>query len=259
MTAPVGPWPIVAALVLAVALLLAGGRPGRDRLRELGRRPSLVSGPAPVLRTPWIAVGALAVGALGWLTAGAVAGVVAAGAAAAVAGLAASAAAGRRAGADATTGAGVGAGAGAGAGELVGSWELLAVCLRAGLPVVTALSAATEPVAGPTGRQLRRVAGLLALGADPATAWAGTTEVPALAVFARAAGRSAGTGAALAHVAAAEAERLRAELLDSAQARAQRAAVHITGPLGLCFLPAFLVLGVAPVVIGLAQEAMAQW
>ena len=48
-------------------------------------------------------------------------------------------------------------------------------------------------------------------------------------------------------------------LLDSAQARAQRAAVLITGPLGLCFLPAFLVLGIAPVVIGLAREALAQW
>ena len=171
---------------------------------------------------------------------------MAAGVAALLAGLAARTAAVRPAGAD--------AGADAGAGELAGSWELLAVCLRAGLPVATAVSAATEPLAGPIGRQLRRVAGLLALGADPATAWAGTAELPALVAFARAAGRSAGTGAALAHVAAAEAERLRAELLDSAQARAQRAAVHITGPLGLCFLPAFLVLGIAPVVIGLARR-----
>ena len=35
-------------------------------------------------------------------------------------------------------------------------------------------------------------------------------------------------------------------------------AALITGPLGLCFLPAFLVLGIAPVVIGLAREALAQ-
>ena len=56
-----------------------------------------------------------------------------------------------------------------------------------------------------------------------------------------------------------EGTRLRAELLDSAQARAQRAAVLITGPLGLCFLPAFLVLGITPVVIGLATRTLAQW
>ena len=80
-----------------------------------------------------------------------------------------------------------------------------------------------------------------------------------LAAFARAAARSAGTGAALARVARTECARLRAELTDAAQARAQRAAVLITGPLGLCFLPAFLVLGIAPVVIGLAGEALARW
>ena len=39
----------------------------------------------------------------------------------------------------------------------------------------------------------------------------------------------------------------------------QRAAVLITAPLGLCFLPAFLVLGIAPVVIGLAGQALSWW
>ena len=32
-----------------------------------------------------------------------------------------------------------------------------------------------------------------------------------------------------------------------------RAAVLVTAPVGLCFLPAFLAVGVAPVVIGLAD------
>ncbi len=77
--------------------------------------------------------------------------------------------------------------------------------------------------------------------------------------FGRAARTSAATGAALAQVARAEAVRLRAELVDTAQTRAQRAAVLITAPLGLCFLPAFVVLGIAPVVIGLAGDALAQW
>ena len=122
------------------------------------------------------------------------------------------------------------------------------------------MSAATEPLAGPVGDQLRRVAGLLALGADPAAAWAGSAEV------ARAGRRSPGPPAARPAPVRRwptwprpRPSRLRADLLDSAQARAQRAAVLITGPLGLCFLPAFLVLGIAPVVIGLAREALAQW
>jgi len=121
------------------------------------------------------------------------------------------------------------------------------------------VSAAARPLTGGTGNLLRRVAGLLELGADPAAAWHSAAHRPALATFARAAGRSAGTGAALAQVARAEAARIRADYLDAAEARAQRAAVLITGPLGLCFLPAFLVLGIAPVVIGLAGDALARW
>ncbi len=147
-----------------------------------------------------------------------------------------------------------------GAGDLAGSWELLAVCLQAGLPVATAVSVATEPLTGPVGDQLRRLAGLLALGADPAAAWAGIAGGPRAGASSR-----APPAARPAPVRrwpmwpAPRPVRLRADLLDSAQARAQRAAVLITGPLGLCFLPAFLVLGIAPVVIGLAREALAQW
>jgi pilus assembly protein TadC len=44
----------------------------------------------------------------------------------------------------------------------------------------------------------------------------------------------------------------RAEAQDHAAAAAERAGVAISGPLGLCFLPAFVCLGIVPVVIGLA-------
>jgi pilus assembly protein TadC len=133
------------------------------------------------------------------------------------------------------------------------------VCLEAGLPVALAVTAAAEPLRGAFGVHLRRTAGLLELGADAAAAWLAAEQVPALATFARAAGRSASTGASLAQVARSEGERIRAGLLDTAQAKAQRAAVLITAPLGVCFLPAFLVLGIAPVVVGLAGEALASW
>jgi hypothetical protein len=247
---PAVPGTTAAALVmLAAALLVGGGRSGSGRLRALQAEP-----PAPVdavapppLRGPWLAVGAAATGLLGWAVAGATAGAVlgvAAGAAGAVFARRAAARTGPGPEQD---------------GDIAGGWELLAVCLEAGLPVAVAVSAAAEPLGGSTGAQLRRVSGLLELGADPVDAWLAAEDVPTLTTFARAAGRSAGTGAALAQVARAEGARLRADLLDSAQARAQRAGVLITGPLGLCFLPAFLVLGIAPVVIGLAGEALAQW
>jgi Type II secretion system (T2SS), protein F len=248
--APAVPGTAAAALVvLALALLVAGGRYGAGRLQALhATAPGSADVVAPpVLRGSWVIVGAVAAGVLGWTVAGAAAGVVLG----AVAGGAGVVVARRIAARSAP--------AGEQDGDIAGGWELLAVCLEAGLPVSIAVAAAAEPLRGSTGTHLRRVAGLLELGADPVEAWLAAEDVPVLATFARAAGRSAGTGAALAQVARAEGARLRAGLLDSAQARAQRAAVHITGPLGLCFLPAFLVLGIAPVVIGLAGEALAQW
>jgi Flp pilus assembly protein TadB len=245
--APVLVGGIAALLLLAAALLILGGRPGQARLRDLRSALADAAGPVPTLRRSWVIVGTIAVATLAWAVAGVAAGVIA-GAAGGLLGVLAL----RRSAAGGPADA-------AADGDLAGSWELLAVCLEAGLPVAIALAAAFEPLAGPAGSHLRRVAGLLALGADPAAAWASTEDQPALAAFARAAGRSAGTGAALAAVARTEGTRLRAELLDSAQARAQRAAVLITGPLGLCFLPAFLVLGITPVVIGLATGALAQW
>jgi Flp pilus assembly protein TadB len=237
----------VAAAVLTAVTLLPAGRPGRDRWQALTTAPAAATEPPPRLRPVWLIVGIGAVGGVGWAIGGAAGGLVGLGVAAvATVGL-------RRTLAtrpDRRT---------EDAAELAGCWELLASCLEAGLPVAAAVVATATPLTGAAGHGMRRVAGLLELGADPVDAWRTVQHRQALAPFARAAARSAGTGAALAQVARTECARLRAELSDAAQARAQRAAVLITGPLGLCFLPAFLVLGVAPVVIGLAGEALARW
>jgi hypothetical protein len=42
----------------------------------------------------------------------------------------------------------------------------------------------------------------------------------------------------------------------SAEAAARRAGVHAVGPLVLCFLPAFVLLGVVPVVLSIAAEVL---
>jgi pilus assembly protein TadC len=237
----------VAAAMLLTAAFLPPPRTGRDRWRELTTAVTTTPVQESRLRPGWLVVGLGAVGAVGWAFGGLVVGLVASGLAALVTvGL-------RRALANRTDER-VEHGA-----ELASCWELLAACLEAGLPVAAAVLATATPLTGAAGNGMRRVAGLLELGADPVDAWRTVEHRPALAAFARAAARSAGTGAALARVARTECVRLRAELIDAAQARAQRAAVLITGPLGLCFLPAFLVLGIAPVVIGLASEALARW
>ncbi|MDX8033898.1 type II secretion system F family protein [Lentzea sp. BCCO 10_0856] len=131
--------------------------------------------------------------------------------------------------------------------ERAAAWDLLAACLEAGLPVPTAIQAVAM-------KELSQVAELLRLGADPVTAWAPALDRPETAALARAARRTARSGAALARQAAELAERTRAEATNEAEAKAQKAAVAVAAPLALCFLPAFLCLGVMPVVLGLADQ-----
>ena len=141
---------------------------------------------------------------------------------------------------------------------LAGAWDQLAACLRAGLPLDRAARAVVPVLPAAAGEALGRVADLVALGADPAAAWAPALEEPGTARLARAARRSARSGAAVADVVEAVATDLRAEAADAVEARAERAGVMVTGPLGLCFLPAFLALGIVPVVVGLAGPLLEQ-
>jgi pilus assembly protein TadC len=143
--------------------------------------------------------------------------------------------------------------------RLASGWDLLSACLRAGLSVPLAVQAVSTEVPAAAAEALRRTADLLALGADPVSAWAPALAEPLTAELARGARRSARSGTALAGVAEGLAVAVRAGADDLAEARAQRAAVAVTGPLGLCFLPAFLCVGVVPVVIGLATRLTASW
>ncbi len=143
--------------------------------------------------------------------------------------------------------------------RLASCWDMLAACLRGGLPVPLAVLAVTPQLPDRAADALRQTAELLALGADPVAAWAPALAEPLTAELARGARRSARSGAALAAVAEGLATRVRASADDLAEARAQRAAVAVAGPLGLCFLPAFLCVGVVPVVIGLATRLVASW
>jgi Flp pilus assembly protein TadB len=134
------------------------------------------------------------------------------------------------------------------------TWDLLAACLRAGLPVPTAVRVVAGDLPAEAADALRATADLLALGADPVEAWSPALDCPVTAGLARGARRSTRSGTALAGIATTLAEGIRDTAGDVAEARAQRAGVLIAGPLGLCFLPAFVCLGIVPVVVGLATQ-----
>lgn len=129
--------------------------------------------------------------------------------------------------------------------------ELLSVCLAAGLPVGGALAAVSGAVPGPVGRELATVAGLYRLGAGPRRAWA---DVPdELAGMGRVLVRAGESGAAVVVGLRALAADSRAAARAATEAAVRRAGVWILAPLGLCFLPAFVCLGVVPLVLGIAD------
>ena len=130
--------------------------------------------------------------------------------------------------------------------------DLLASCLSAGAGPREAAEAVGESIAGPVGERLTRTAAEILLGSEPAEAWGRFGELPGAAPLARCLERAATTGAPAAEPVSRLADEMRAERTSAAVARAQRAGVLITAPVGFCFLPAFLAVGVAPVVIGLA-------
>jgi pilus assembly protein TadC len=138
------------------------------------------------------------------------------------------------------------------------SFDVLAACLRSGMAVSTAASATAPTAPASLAHVLNRAADLLALGAEAATAWAhpdGNLDDHTDALL-RLARRSASSGAALAQGVAELAGQSRRDAADAATAAAERASVLIAGPLGLCYLPAFVCLGIVPVVAGLAGDVL---
>ncbi|MCX2182246.1 type II secretion system F family protein [Streptomyces sp. SKN60] len=131
--------------------------------------------------------------------------------------------------------------------------DLLAACASAGAPPGESAEAVGRSLGGPVGERLVRTAAELRLGGEPAEVWRRFGAIPGAEGLARCLERAASSGAPAADAVARHAEGLRAARARTAAARAQRAQVLITAPVGLCFLPAFLAVGVAPVVIGLAS------
>jgi Flp pilus assembly protein TadB len=135
------------------------------------------------------------------------------------------------------------------AAELPLTLDLLGVCLRAGMPLVAALETVAEALPGPFSDDLRVVAGLQRLGAAPATAWAELNSDADLASVARAVARSAESGSRLAAAFDRLAADRRSALASAGLSRARSAGVVAMAPLGLCFLPAFVCLGIVPIVL----------
>ncbi len=139
--------------------------------------------------------------------------------------------------------------------DTAAAYDMFAVCLRSGLPVSSAAEIAAEGAPAAVAEPMQRAAELLAMGADPESAWAFDrgTDDPSFADLASLARRASRAGASLADGVTDLAAQMRRVEADRAVEAAEKAGVKVSGPLGLCFLPAFVCLGIVPVVIGLAS------
>lgn len=139
--------------------------------------------------------------------------------------------------------------------------DVFAAATTAGLPVVVAWRAAVEGTAEDTREdtvkgaqreeELLRVARLLELGAG-AAAWKTLEKDPHFGPVARRAASQVRNGGRMADEITGQADRLRRQAGDRARAGAERVLVAVAAPLTLCFLPAFVLVGLVPLVVGFA-------
>lgn len=131
---------------------------------------------------------------------------------------------------------------------------LLGSALSGGASPGAAISLVCDALPGPAAARLEPLGARLSLGADPAQVWADLAGDPELAGLGRTLGRAHASGtpvvAAVERLADDLASRARAEVEDRARAVGVKAAL----PLGLCLLPAFVLIGIVPLVAGLLGE-----
>jgi Flp pilus assembly protein TadB len=137
------------------------------------------------------------------------------------------------------------------AADLPTAVDLLGACLQVGRPPDEALRVVAAAVGGPVGHDLDVVTVRLALGADPVGVWReiGVQQGP-LAPLGRTMARSLQTGAPLADGLRLLASDLRGRRRAAAEQQARSVGVRAAAPLGLCFLPAFVLIGIVPSIVG---------
>jgi Flp pilus assembly protein TadB len=128
--------------------------------------------------------------------------------------------------------------------------DLLASCLDAGSAPESALVTVSRALGGPVGEEFLAIHHRLEVGVDPREVWRSVAGHGELGPLGRAVGRAHETGAPVGRAVHQLAGELRERARADVEARARSIEVKAAAPLGLCLLPAFVVLGVVPLVAG---------
>lgn len=132
--------------------------------------------------------------------------------------------------------------------------DLLEAACLTGVGLPRALDAVGCAIGGERGGALRAVAGALLLGAPWADAWSDVP--PALVAAGRALRPAWDDGTPAAGLLRTAAEGLRRERRLRAGEEAARLGVRLVLPLGLCHLPAFVLVGLVPVMVAMTSDGL---
>jgi Flp pilus assembly protein TadB len=137
--------------------------------------------------------------------------------------------------------------------------DLVGACLAAGTTLDAALDAAALATPGPLADEVAAAVRSVRLGVPSRAAWAPLLDPhrpPPVRALGRALARSTDSGSAPAALLRALADDARTAARTAGDLAARRAAVLAVLPLGLCFLPAFVLLGIVPLVAGLLRAVV---
>jgi len=134
--------------------------------------------------------------------------------------------------------------------QLPGAIDLLIAVLDAGRPPVDAFTLVARATAEPLGAELSLIAGRLSVSGDEQSVWEGLSAKPEFAALGRSFRRAGRSGMPVGRILRRLADELRRERRATSQERARSVAVATAAPLGVCFLPAFFLIGIVPTIFG---------
>jgi len=137
--------------------------------------------------------------------------------------------------------------------ELPAALDLLAACVSSGMPLRSATAAVSAAVGGPLGDRLASVVSRTSAGFGDGVAWAALSGDDVLGPVARDLSRAADAGTATGALLARHARSARSAAHAAALARARAVGVQTIIPVSVCYLPAFFLLGVVPVIAGVLE------
>ncbi|HLR94428.1 MAG TPA: type II secretion system F family protein [Jiangellaceae bacterium] len=134
--------------------------------------------------------------------------------------------------------------------------DLVVAAVRAGCPVSVAVDQVAAAVPGPLSSQLASISTRASVSADPAAVWAGMATDPVCGALARAVAGALGRGVSPVATLERVASDARADARWEAEARSRSLGARAAAPLGLCFLPAFVLLGIVPLIASTATSLL---